>query len=104
MESERIDVTARGGRTTATLRGEFDMAATFTLEPALEEAVGAPGVETLTLDLGEVTFIDSTGVGVLLRVHEEAERRGIELAIEPGPPEVQRVFAVAGLTEVLPFR
>jgi anti-anti-sigma factor len=104
VETERIEVTARGGRTTAALRGEFDMGATFTVEPALEDALAAPGLKVLTLDLRELTFIDSTGVGVLLRVHEETERRGIELAIEPGPPEVQRVFAVAGLTEVLPFR
>ena len=104
VESDRIEVTAQGARTTAALRGEFDMAATFTVEPALEEAVAANGLEALTLDLGHVTFIDSTGVGVLLRVHEEAERRGVELAIEPGPPEVQRVFEVAGLTELLPFR
>ena len=104
METEHIEVTARIGRTTVALRGEFDMSATFTVEPALEEALKTPGLEALTLDLGELTFIDSTGVGVLLRVHEETEQRGIELAIEPGPPEVQRVFAVAGLTDVLPFR
>ena len=104
METEHIEVNADGARTTAALRGEFDMAATFTVEPALENAVGADGLEALTLDLRKVTFIDSTGVGVLLRIHEEAERRGIELAIEPGPPEVQRVFEVAGLTGVLPFR
>ncbi len=104
MAAEHIEVIRRDGRATAALHGEFDMAATFTVEPALEEALDAPGIEALTLDLGDVTFIDSTGVGVLLRVHEEAERRGIELAIEPGPPEVQRVFKVAGLTDVLPFR
>ena len=104
MESEHIRVTAQEGRATAALRGEFDMAATFTVEPALEEAMDAPGLEALTLDLGDVTFIDSTGVGVLLRVHEETGRRGIELEIEPGPPEVHRVFTVAGLADVLPFR
>ena len=104
METEHIEVTASGARTTAAVRGDFDMAATFTVEPALETAVGADGLEALTLDLRNVTFIDSTGVGVLLRIHEEAERRGVELAIEPGPPEVQRVFEVAGLTGLLPFR
>jgi anti-anti-sigma factor len=104
VDQEHIELTARGGRTTAALRGDFDMAATFTVEPALEQAIGSPGIEALTVDLGDLPFIDSTGVGVLLRVHEEAERRGIDLAIEPGPPEVQRVFAVAGLAEVLPFR
>jgi len=96
-------VVARGPRATAALHGEFDMAATFTVEPALERLLDEPGLEALTLDLSAVRFVDSTGIGVLVRVADEAQRRGIELAITPGPPEVQRVFAVAGLSDVLPF-
>jgi anti-sigma B factor antagonist len=101
--SEQIDVTTDGSRATVALRGEFDMAATFTVEPALERLLDLPQLEALTLDLAAVRFIDSTGVNVVLRVHDEAQRREIALAIEPGPPEVQRVFEVAGLADVLPF-
>jgi anti-anti-sigma factor len=98
-----IDVTRNGSQATAALVGEFDMAATFTIEPALERLLARPELRALTLDLRALRFIDSTGVGVLLRVHDEAERREIALAIEPGPPEVHRVFEVAGLADVLPF-
>ena len=73
MEQEHIDVTRAGEGATAAVRGEFDMAATFTIEPALERVLVEPG------------------------------DRGIELTIAPGPPEVQRVFEVAGLADVLPF-
>jgi anti-sigma B factor antagonist len=103
VEHEHIDVTHAGGGATAAVRGEFDMAATFTVEPALERVLVKPGVERLTVDLGAVSFIDSTGVGVLVRLNDEARERGIELRIAPGPPEVQRVFEVAGLADVLPF-
>jgi anti-sigma B factor antagonist len=103
VRSEHIDVTTEGAGATATLRGEFDMAATFTVEPALERLLETPELERVTIDLGALRFIDSTGVGVLLRVHDEARRREITLVIAPGPPEVQRVFEVAGLADVLPF-
>ena len=63
---------ARGPRATAALLGEFDMAATFTVEPALERLLDEPGLEALTLDLSAVRFVDSTGIGVLVRV----DRRG----------------------------
>ena len=96
-------MTADGPRATAALRGEFDMAATFTVEPALEKLLDDPGLEALTLDLSSLQFIDSTGIGVLVRMSDEAQRRGVELAITPGRPEVQRVFEVAGLDDVLPF-
>ena len=46
----------------------------------------------------------ATGIGVVLRLANDAENRGVELAIVPGPPEVQRVFETAGLSDALPFR
>jgi anti-sigma B factor antagonist len=103
VEQEHIDVTRAGRRATATLHGEFDMAATFTVEPVLERLLDEPGLEALTVDLGAVRFIDSTGMGVLIRLTDESRARGIELTIAPGPPELQRVFTVAGLADVLPF-
>ena len=85
------------------IAGEFDMAATFTTEPALEEAMELPGLRSFTLDLARLTFIDSLGLGVVVRLAAELEARGIPMRILPGPPPVQRVFTTAGLTQALPF-
>jgi anti-anti-sigma factor len=89
---------------TAALSGEFDMSATFTAEPALERAVETPGLRRFTLDLSGLTFIDSLGLGVVIRLAAELEARGIALRIVPGPPPVQRIFASAGLAQALPFK
>jgi len=97
-------LTMDDGELTVAVEGEFDMAQTFTLEPALERALETPGLRALVLDLSRVTFLDSTGIGVVLWLASETQARGVELAIVPGPPEVQRVFATAGLAESLPFR
>ena len=72
MEQEHIEVAAPAPRATAALRGEFDMAATFTVEPVLERCSTSPGVERLRVDLAAVSFIDSTGIGVLVRITDEA--------------------------------
>jgi anti-anti-sigma factor len=101
--SDPVKVTVAGTNATAAIEGEFDMAATFTVEPALEQALEAPGLNAMTVDLTELRFIDSTGVGVLLRLDEETRARGVELTILRGPREVQRVFELAGLHEALPF-
>jgi anti-anti-sigma factor len=89
---------------TVPVDGEFEMARTFTVEPELERALEQPGLQRLTLDLSGTTFIDTTGIGVVLRLANDAENRGVELAIVPGPPEVQRVFETAGLSDALPFQ
>ena len=91
------------GELTVPVSGEFEMATTFTIEPTLERAIELPGLRRLTLDLSGVTFLDSTGLGVVLRLASELPQLGIELRIVPGPPGVQRVFATAGLVDVLPF-
>jgi anti-anti-sigma factor len=91
------------GAGTLAVPGEWDMSKTFTVEPALERALDHPGLNRLTLDLTGTTFLDSTGLGVVIRLAGDAEQRGIELQIVPGPPEVQRVFETAGVADALPF-
>ena len=98
-----VSVTVAGDTAKAELVGDFDMAATFTVEPALEQALGRPELSALEVDLSRLRFIDSTGIGVLLRVEAEARERGVDLSIIPGPREVQRVFEVTGLSDALPF-
>jgi|SRR5918995_6244257 anti-sigma B factor antagonist len=101
--SDAVNVTVAGDTAKAALSGAFDMAATFTVEPALERALEKPGVSALEVDLSRLRFIDSTGIGVLLRVEAEARERGVDLSIIPGPREVQRVFEMTGLSDALPF-
>jgi anti-anti-sigma factor len=99
-----IELTTSGDTVFATLTGDFDMQATFIVEPALERALGTPGLQRIDLDLQRLEFIDSTGMGVIVRVHAEARRRGIELRLRRGPPHVHRVFEKTGLADALPFR
>ena len=103
VPTDYIETSREGAEARAVLRGDFDMNATFSVEPALERLLEGPPPERLTIDLGGLTFIDSTGIGVLLRVQSEASARGVALVILPGPAEVQRVFETAGLLDAFPF-
>jgi anti-sigma B factor antagonist len=96
-------ITTDDNKPTAVITGAFDMPATFTTEPALERALERPDLRSFTLDLTGLTFIDSLGLGVVIRLAAELEARGIPLCILPGPPPVQRVFTTAGLAHALPF-
>jgi anti-anti-sigma factor len=83
--------------------GELDMATIDVLDRRLRDATSA-GARELVLALADVTFMDSTGLRLLLRWHEAAAADGFALALLPGPPAVQRVVSIAGLDEHLPFR
>jgi len=91
------------GMLTVAIDGEFDMAATFAVEPALEQALEVPGLRRLTLDLSGLSFIDSVGIGVVIQLAADLEARGIAMRIVPGPRHVQHVFTTIGMADVLPF-
>jgi anti-anti-sigma factor len=84
------------------LGGELDMAARFQAEQAIDALLAEP-VEQLVVDLGEVTFVDSTGMGMVLELHDRARTEGFRLRLLRGPKDVQRVFELAGVADVLPF-
>jgi anti-anti-sigma factor len=102
-DAASIKLTTSADTVVATLTGDFEMQATFTVEPALERALKTPGLRRIDVDLHQLEFIDSTGMGVIVRLHAEARRRGIELQLRRGPPHVHRVFEKTGLADALPF-
>jgi anti-sigma B factor antagonist len=84
------------------LGGDLDMAARFQAEQALDALLAEP-VEQLVVDLGEVTFVDSTGMGLVLELDDRARTDGFRLRLLRGPKDVQQVFELAGVADVLPF-
>ena len=84
------------------LGGDLDMAARFQAEQALDQLLAEP-VEQLVVDLGEVTFVDSTGMSLVLELDDRARTDGFKLRLLRGPDDVQRVFELAGVADVLPF-
>ncbi len=103
MPDFSIDETARDDAVELDLAGDLDMSATFALEPVLDRVLaGGPGA--LVLDLEDVGFVDSSGLGLLIATHERAAGADVDMAITGAGPEIQRVFAIAGLDGVLPVR
>ena len=86
---------------TVALSGELDLAGVQAFQEALEHARATGG--RLVVDLRDLEFIDSSGLRVLVGLHNAAETHGFEYTILPGPPEVQRAFALCGLDRTLRF-
>jgi two-component system sensor histidine kinase BaeS len=82
------------------LRGEIDTANAARIEVELIEAVARGSVDVV-LDLTDVAFIDSSGLGSLVAVAAEIRIRGGHLAIVAGPPHVKRVFDLLQLDEFM---
>lgn len=84
-----------------TVSGELDIAVA---DEFLDKARGALSTATATLviDVDKVTFIDSTGLGALVRLREEALEHGKTIQLARVPRQVGRVLDVTGLSEMFP--
>jgi len=83
--------------------GSLDLATQPLLETQIEELLES-GVRTLTLDLRAVTFMDSSGVRLVLRWNAAAQSGGFQFWVIPGPPQVQRVFELTDTGRLVAFK
>jgi anti-sigma B factor antagonist len=81
------------------LAGQFDIAAVAEVERELER-VERSATGLVVLDLRRLTFIDASGLRVIVLAHR---RRRDRLVIVKGPRQVQRVFEICDLVKRLPF-
>lgn len=87
---------------TLTPRGELDLANADRLVEAVAE-MEERSPARITIDLGELRFIDSTGLRAILQADARARERGYELLLLPGVDTVQRVFELTGTSALLRF-
>ena len=102
-EPSLVPAPAPLGQHTLILTGELDRGSARTLEGEIERLC-EEGVTGITLDLRELTYIDSIGVAVIVFRCGLCQRRGYEFALIPGSRFIHRAFEQAGVTELLPFR
>jgi anti-sigma B factor antagonist len=99
-ESFRCESDRDGDRWWVRPVGELDLDTAPVLEQALTAARTA-GAQHVVLDLRKLTFMDSTGLRLVIRWDTAAKDEGFEFAIVPGVEVVQRVFRLTGMDEHL---
>lgn len=91
------------GVVTVTLRGELDLGSIGALEERLSAAEEA-APRRIVLDLAGLSFIDSSGLRVLLLADGRAREHGRELLLTPAGETVRRVFEMTGALDLLRFQ
>jgi anti-sigma B factor antagonist len=83
-----------------TIRGDFDLQVAAGATEALTELESrAPG--SLVIDLRDVSFMDSSGMGVIAGAHARATAAGRRFAVIAPPAGVRHAFEISGLEEVV---
>lgn len=91
---------ATDGTATVSLHGEIDILTVEQVRVALGEAV-AGGPQQIVVDMAEVNFIDSTGLGALISGFQRARDQGIPFRLARPSHNVRQILVLSGLLEVV---
>lgn len=79
------------------LSGELDILNAQRVRDTLVKVAGS----TVIVDLSDLTFIDSTGIGSIVQARKQILAKGDELELRGATDAVRRVFALTGLAHLL---
>ena len=88
---------------TASLTGELDHHGAKQVMAELDRRIDRELPRRLIVDMGGVSFMDSSGIAVVLRAHRRMAQLEGSLTVTNVPKQAQRVFRAAGLHRMVTF-
>jgi anti-anti-sigma factor len=96
ISTQRRDQTAIVG-----VAGEVDLAAGPALETSIMSAFADQDIDTVLVDLSAVTFLDSSGISVLLKGRRVADERAVNYRVVGADGIVRKVLDLTGVWPLL---
>ena len=82
----------------AYLEGEIDHHTANLLRERIDAAITSGSINVLILDFTAISFMDSSGVGLILGRYRLMTALGGSLLVQSAPPNIKRMLAIAGIT------
>ncbi|PDO10189.1 MAG: anti-sigma F factor antagonist [Candidatus Reconcilbacillus cellulovorans] len=96
-----VELERRRGALIVRLGGELDHHTAGEVRARIDSAMARGDTRDLVLSLKNLTFMDSSGIGVVLGRYRQLARRGGRLVICDVSPAVLRLFELSGLLKIL---
>jgi len=97
-----LQTSRQGEAGVLSLRGEIDVYTAPLLRQALLDLIGQ-GARDVVVDMGEVDFLDSTGLGVLVEGLKRVKTKGGEFSIVATQDKILKIFDITGLNKAFPI-
>lgn len=94
MEQQRDTLLVRLG-------GDLDLGVADKLRKALDNQLAEKKIKYLVLNLSRVSFIDSSGLGVLLGRYKRLVQTGGKVILVGAQPQVRRILELSGLLQIM---
>ena len=91
------------GRLTVMLAGELDHHGAKTTVTAISDAIDSKLPRDLILDMTKLTFMDSSGIAVIVRTYKKMRDSGGRMYIENPQPQPLKVLDASGIDRMIPI-
>lgn len=88
---------------TLALTGELDLRTAESLRLEIDSEIDRRGIRTVILNLQGVTFVDSSGLGVILGRYKKLLPLGGKILVQHVPPHIYKIMELSGLPKIIPF-
>lgn len=92
-----VKITVNGEVVTAYLEGEIDHHSASVMRNEIDEAVEKNMPTMLVLDFRDVSFMDSSGIGLVMGRYKTVKPIGAELHVTNTSPQIGKVMKLAGI-------
>ncbi|KHD84602.1 STAS domain-containing protein [Heyndrickxia ginsengihumi] len=96
----KIDLNKDGKQIDINIDGEIDAFTAPKLKEAFEPYAGIKDLKVL-VDLSEVTYMDSTGLGVLVGIFKNLRASNGDMTLRGLSDRLKRLFDITGLTDIM---
>ncbi len=95
-----MELRQSGTTLTAMLEGELDHHTAKTARERIDAAVEKNHIHLLQLDFSGVSFMDSSGIGLILGRYRLMQTAGGSLEVVNTPPQMEKLMRLAGLSQL----
>jgi stage II sporulation protein AA (anti-sigma F factor antagonist) len=99
--SLHVEMEVLGGTLIVRPHGELDHHTSDMLRTKIEEAIRRGNVRHLVLSMRDVSFMDSSGLGVIIGRYKQITSLGGKMAVCGANPHVRRLLEMSGLFKIL---
>ncbi len=100
----RLNADCQSEACTITVIGEIDVSNASALRAKIDDLLALGSTREIVINLAEMPYIDSTGIGVLMGAAHRAREDKVVLAVEQVQKNILRVFEMLGVGDVLEIR
>ncbi|HIU79730.1 MAG TPA: STAS domain-containing protein [Candidatus Coproplasma excrementipullorum] len=99
----KVQTARSGGVLKIKLYGEMDEYSAPDVRAACDRLIDEnAGVRKIIINLADVAFMDSTGIGFLIGRYKKARRRGVALMVENPNFAADKVLSLSGIYTLIP--